>query len=77
MTYSTVFKNIDKETIEATKKLIKSGLWKKDVSIEHKIKICNEWLETVSKIYGIKVPKFRFDESKAMYIETVADVITH
>lgn len=70
MTYSTAFKNIDKRTIKATKKLIKSGLWKKDLSTEHKVKICNEWLETVSEIYGIEVPKFRFDESEAMYMKT-------
>ena len=62
----TIFTNIDKRTIEATKKLIESGLLKEDVSTNRKIKICKEWLETVSKNYGIKVPKFRFDKSEEM-----------
>ncbi|UDY80739.1 hypothetical protein [Geobacillus phage GR1] len=70
MTYSTAFKNIDKRTVEATKKLIKSGFWKKDVSTEYKVKICNEWLETVSEVYGIEVPEFRFDTSEVMYMQT-------
>lgn len=70
MTYSTAFKNIDKRTIEATKKLVKSGLWKKDLSTDHKVKICNEWLQTVSEIYKIEIPEFRFDPSEILYMQT-------
>ena len=70
MSYSKVYKNIDKRTIEATKKLIKSGLWKTDMSEEHKIEICKTWVEEVSKIYKVEVPIFRFKNSEAKYRST-------
>ena len=70
MTYSDVFKNIDVRTVEATKKLVKAGIWKKDLPEHHKVLICNDWLKTVSEVYGIKVPAFRFDESEVMYRQT-------
>lgn len=70
MSYSNVFKNIDSRVVDATAKLVKAGLWKKDLPKQHKILICSEWVETVSALYKIDAPIFRFDESEVMYKQT-------
>lgn len=70
MTYSTAFKNIDKRTVEATKKLVEAGLWRKELPVQHKTMIINEWLLSVSQVYKMKVPEFRFDDSDVMYRQT-------
>lgn len=70
MTYSNVYKNIKKETIELTKLLPKQGLWKKDVSKDQKIEAIQNFLLKVSEIYNIEVPKFKFIESDFYYRAT-------
>ena len=67
MLYSEVFKNLNKKTIEVTRLLPKDGIWKKDVSTEEKILICEKWLKSVSEIYEVEVPKFRFSNSQSGY----------
>lgn len=70
MTYSTTFTNIETETISATKLLPKGGIWKAATPLEQKIETMKTWLNTVSEIYGIEVPEFRFDTSEIMYNQT-------
>lgn len=70
MTYSNAFKNIDRRTIEATKKLIKDGIWKKDTPIEKKVEICEQWIKTASVIYNVKAPIFEFVDSETSYRRT-------
>lgn len=70
MTYSKAYKNIHAKTIEASKQLPKYGFWRKDATVDYKIELCIEWLETVSNIYKVRTPEFFFNESKMQYIQT-------
>lgn len=70
MLYSDVFKNLDKRAIEATALLPAEGFWKKDLPIDEKISICEKWLKTLSEIYKVNVPDFRFSESESNYLRT-------
>lgn len=70
-TYSKVFKNVKQEVIDETKKLIKSGIWKADVSKEDKAIAMGIWVQKVAEIYEFEeVPKFYFVDNKQEYRRT-------
>ena len=70
MSYSESFEQIRFHTVEATKQLVKSGLWKKDKTDEYKIKICKRFLDQLSEIYSIEPPKFNFLHAQHLYDQT-------
>jgi len=71
MTYSSVYKNIKGEVVQATKELVKAGYMKKDNPIEVRLAVAEVWLMKVSQAYGIQsIPTLTFDESEALYHET-------
>lgn len=59
-TYSKVFTNIKAAAVEITKDLIKSGIWKSDVSNEDKAIYMGIWVQKMSALYGMETPKFYF-----------------
>lgn len=70
-TYSMVFTNIHPKVVEATKELIKSGIWNKDMRKEDKALYMGLWVQKVAKIYGFsEVPKFYFVDDKNEYRRT-------
>jgi hypothetical protein len=72
-TYSEVFKNIKPEAVAITKELIKSGIWKKEVSNEDKAIYMGIWVQKMSQLYGMETPKFYFvggKEGKREYNRT-------
>lgn len=58
--YADVYQNIRKDVVEATKELIKAGIWKADVSNEDKAIFMGVWVQKVSAIYGMEPPKVYF-----------------
>ena len=65
--YSDSFTNIEQETIEEAKKLVKTGIWKKDVDVKIKVENVKEFLKSLSDIYGIEAPRLLFDKSEDFY----------
>lgn len=59
-TYSNVFTKIKSEAVTITKELIKSGIWKSDVSNEDKAIYMGIWLQKMSALYGMRTPKFYY-----------------
>ena len=70
-TYSKVFNNIKPEVVDATRDLIKSGIWKQEISKQDKAIMMGIWVQKVSEIYGFdEVPKFYFVDDKDEYNRT-------
>lgn len=70
-TYSDVFKNIKGEVIQATKDLIKGGIFKKDLPKQDKAILMGLWIQVVSRAYDFEeVPKFYFVDDRAEYNRT-------
>ena len=59
-TYSKVFTKIKPQAIELTRELVKSGIWKNDVSNEDKAIYMGIWVQKMSALYGMRTPKFYF-----------------
>lgn len=59
-TYSKVFTKIKPEAVKITKELIKSGIWKSDITNEDKAIYMGIWVQKMSALYGFNVPKFYF-----------------
>jgi hypothetical protein len=59
-TYSKVFKNIKPEVVQATKDMVKAGIWKADVSDQDKAIAIGLWIQKCAEIYNFEAPKFYF-----------------
>jgi len=67
MSYSNVYKNIDERSIKESKILLKSGIWKKETPLESKIQSVEKWLQAMSSIYNVSVPRFIFSDCSSGY----------
>lgn len=64
-TYKDRFPNIDRRTVEATRRLIAARPWRGNpgrggrAEFEAAYRACRAWLEEASAVYGLRIPSLR------------------